>query len=195
MQHILDNLITVLETGGAWVGPALGVVVCLEAIVGIGVFVPATPMLVFVGAAIGAKLIHPGVLVWALAGAIFGNYFSYAGGRLARRRGFDPSRLPVGAAAAQRIFERYGALAVVVSRFLGPPAIVPFLAGCAGLKRLPFSLASGLASALWIVTMAGLGAFVSGCQFGEAPSGCVRRTRQVSKWRRCRSLVRARPQP
>jgi membrane protein DedA with SNARE-associated domain len=161
MQDILDPLITALETGGVWVGPMLGVVVCLEAIVGIGVFVPATPLLILVGAAIGARLIHPGVLVWALAGAIFGTYFSYAGGRLARRRGFDPSRLPTGAAAAQTIVERYGPLAVVVSRFLGPPAIVPFLVGCAGLNRLPFSLASGLASALWIVTMAGLGAFLS----------------------------------
>jgi membrane protein DedA with SNARE-associated domain len=161
MQHILDNLVALLEADGFWFGPIFGLIVCLEAIVGIGVFVPATPLLVVLGAAIGAGLVPPSVLLWGIAGAGLGSCFSYEVGRLARRRGFDPSRLPFGAAAARTIFHRYGALAVIVSRFLGPPAIVPFMAGCAGLNRVPFLLASGAASVTWTLTMAGIGAVAS----------------------------------
>lgn len=161
MQHVLDTLVAMLEAGGVWVGPILGLVACLESIVAIGVFVPATPLLVFVGAAIGAGLVHWDVLLWSAAGASLGSSLSYESGRLARQRGFDPARLPFGGAAARTIFHRYGAIAIIVSRLLGPPASVPFLAGCAGLSRVPFILASGAASMLWTLSMAGIGVLAS----------------------------------
>ena len=59
---------------------------------------------------------------------------------------------------AQILFERHGALSIVVARYLGPPATVtPFLAGASGLSWDRFAAANALASLSWPFAMATVG--------------------------------------
>lgn len=126
-----------------------------EALVVIGLFVPLTPLLVALGAVIAAGSLEPGIVAWAIVGAFTGNLASYVLGRghKAARHGL-PGLPPKALVQARRLFERHGAAAIVVSRYLGPPAtIAPFLAGWAGLPWPRFILANLVASLTWPLTM------------------------------------------
>ncbi|PVM83412.1 DedA family protein [Caulobacter endophyticus] len=130
-----------------------------EAIVLIGLFVPLTPLLLALGGGIAAGAFAPEILVWAVLGAFLGNLASYClGQRLkAKKRGLPrlPSRV---VERVELLFERHGAAAIVLSRYLGPPAtIAPFLAGWSGLSWTRFLLANLVASLTWPPAMALIG--------------------------------------
>nr|WP_269816484.1 VTT domain-containing protein [Caulobacter hibisci] len=131
-----------------------------EALVVIGVFVPITPVLVAIGAAMGGGLLGPGLLPWVMAGAFLGAAASYEFGLYLRVRGLQPPRLPAKARQlAQSLFLRHGAAAILIARFLGPPATVtPCLAGWSGLPRGRFLAANALASVAWPLAMVAIGA-------------------------------------
>jgi len=148
------------QAGAGWAGPALALAALLESLVVIGAVVPATPVLVALGGAIAAGYAPPTLLAWAAAGAFLGNWISYELGAAARRRTLRlPSRL--GAQVGQvteRLFARYGPIAIVIGRFLGPAAAVaPFAAGWGALSRSRFLLANTATCVLWPGVMAGLG--------------------------------------
>ena len=94
MQDVAGHALAVLKAHRAWAGPALGLGACFEALVVIGAFTPLTPLLVLVGAGIGAGVFSPSVLVWTMGGCGLGNWISYEargsapGGRRHVRRGF-----------------------------------------------------------------------------------------------------------
>lgn len=159
MHETLIHGLTFLKAHQAWAGLLLNLGACFEALVVIGAFAPFTPLLVMVGAAIGAGLLSPFVLIWTMAGCGAGNWISYEIGRRARRTDASPAWIPERARrTAETLFNRYGALAVVAGRFLGPTAsVVPFLAGLAAMPRPFFLLANFATSMVWPVTMAALG--------------------------------------
>ena len=159
MQDVLGQALSLLKAHRAWAGPALGVGACVEALVVIGAFTPLTPVLVMVGAGIGAGVFSPWVLVWTMGGCGLGNWLSYEAGLRARSAGACPAGIPDAARIkADTLFNRYGAMAVVIGRFLGPTAsIVPFLAGWAAMPRRAFFIANLATSLVWPVTMAALG--------------------------------------
>jgi membrane protein DedA with SNARE-associated domain len=159
MQDVLGHGLTVLKAHQAWAGPALGIGACFEALVVIGAFTPLTPLLVMVGAGIGAGVFSPWVLVWTMGGCGLGNWISYEAGLRARRAEACPTWIPEPARIkADRLFDQHGAMAVVVGRFLGPTAsIVPFLAGWTAMPRRLFFIANLATSLVWPVTMAALG--------------------------------------
>jgi len=159
MQDIAGHALAVLKAHRAWAGPAMGLGACFEALVVIGAFTPLTPLLVMVGAGIGAGVFSPSVLVWTMGGCGLGNWISYEAGIRARRAEACPAWVPESARIkADRLFNQYGAMAVIVGRFLGPTAsIVPFLAGWTAMPRRPFFLANLATSLVWPVSMAALG--------------------------------------
>lgn len=147
-----------LQAGG--LAPAVVALVAFcEALVVVGVFVPLTPLLVAIGAGIAAGKISPSILAWAMAGAMAGNLASYGMGRGLGASKRSPPRLPAAAVrTVENLFRRHGALAVVLSRYLGPPAtITPFLAGWSGLAMGRFMVASLVASLTWPPAMALIG--------------------------------------
>jgi membrane protein DedA with SNARE-associated domain len=150
-----------LRTHQTWAGPLLGLLASFESLVLIGAFAPLTASLIMVGAAIAARVFQPEVMVWIMAGCAVGNGLSYEVGALVRRRGRAASWIPARARAlADTLFRRYGALAVLIARFLGPPAsVTPFLAGWAALSRSHFWLANLVTCILWPTVMASLGYF------------------------------------
>ncbi len=159
MQPLLDNALALLKAHRALAGPLMGMGACFEALVVIGAFTPLTPLLLMVGAGIAAGVVSPGVLVWTVAGCGLGNWISYETGIRARRG--DESALWIPERARQKadtLFHRYGPLAVVAGRFLGPTAsVVPFLAGWTAMPRRRFLMANLATSLVWPVTIAALG--------------------------------------
>jgi membrane protein DedA with SNARE-associated domain len=157
--ELVDRGVAALQTSGPAPGLLLAAMAFCEALVVIGIFVPLTPLLVAIGAAIAVGTLHPSILAWAIAGAAVGNLASFVLGRWLNARNLAPPRLPAKAhALAERLFERHGALSIVVARYLGPPAtVVPFLAGWSGLGMGRFLAANALASLSWPVAMAMVG--------------------------------------
>ena len=140
-------------------GLVLAAMAFCEALVVIGLFVPLTPLLVAIGAGIAVGTLHPCLLAWAVVGAAAGSLASFMLGRWLSARNLAPPRLPDKVRAlAERLFERHGALSIVIARYLGPPATVaPFLAGWSGLGMGRFLAANALASLSWPVAMAMVG--------------------------------------
>lgn len=161
-SELLEKALVLVKVGAPWVGPALACATFAEAMVVVGVFIPVTPFLVLAGAAMGLGALNPATLAWASAGAFLGNAVSYRLGRTARVGGLA-ARLPARArAAAEALFARHGAAAIIIARFLGPPATVaPFLAGWSGLPWGRFLIASLAASLAWPPAMMGAGALLA----------------------------------
>jgi membrane protein DedA with SNARE-associated domain len=159
MQDVLARGLAVLEAHEAWAGAALGIGACFEALVVVGAFMPLTPLLVMVGAGIGAGVFSPWVLTWTMAGCGVGNWISYEAGLRSRRADAGSAWIPEQARIrADTLFNRYGAMAVVVGRFLGPTAsVAPFLAGWTAMPRRSFLLANVATSLAWPGSMAALG--------------------------------------
>jgi membrane protein DedA with SNARE-associated domain len=159
LSEIVAHLTALLRAGGPWLGPILAGAAFAEALVMIGVFVPVTPALLAIGAAVAGHMMGPWLLVWVMGGAFLGNAASYELGRSLQARGVAAPRMPAKArAVAQDLFLRHGAVAIVVARFLGPPATVaPFLAGWSRLPRGRFLAASAVASLLWPLATAAVG--------------------------------------
>lgn len=159
ISDLLARGLAMAQAGSPWIGPVLACAAFAEAMVVVGIFVPVTPFLVLVGAAMGFSALDHGTPAWVSAGAFLGNAVSYQLGRRVRSQGAIAARLPARAlAAAERLFVRHGAAAIIVARFMGPPATVaPFLAGSSGLPRGRFMIASLVASLAWPPIMIGVG--------------------------------------
>ncbi|GAB3740924.1 bifunctional DedA family/phosphatase PAP2 family protein [Silanimonas algicola] len=137
---------------------AAGVVIFLiafgDALLFVGVAIPATPLLFAVGTLVGLGHIDGTYAVACAAlGAFCGDGVSYLAGRrygdsLRTRWPFanNPQWLERGDAA----FRRHGMKSLVIGRFVG--AIRPFIPAIAGMVRMPaqrYAFATGVAAVLW----------------------------------------------
>jgi membrane protein DedA with SNARE-associated domain len=154
-HHALLNFI---EAHPAWAGLVVGLLSLIEGTVLIGLLVPLSALLIAIGAAVAFGRWSPWALVWSLAGVSLGNVFSYELGRHLPQSSRDAlaARAPRLFAAGTTLFAAHGAFALVVARFVGPPASAPFLAGYLGLSRHRF-LGALVICALWVPTAAAFG--------------------------------------
>lgn len=154
-HHALLNFI---GAHPAWAGLALGVLSFIEGLVLVGIMVPLMALLIAVGAAIALGRWSPSALVWSLCGVSLGNMLSYELGRRLPQKSRDAlaARAPRLFAAGTTLFAAHGAFALVVARFVGPPASAPFLAGYLGLSRKRFFAALAVC-ALWVPMAAAIG--------------------------------------
>nr|MBP6626973.1 DedA family protein [Arenimonas sp.] len=153
----LDSLI-------AWIGLhplAAGAVIFLiafgDALVIVGVAIPAVPLLFAVGTMVGLGHVD-GVYALACAslGAFVGDGISYwvghrYGPQLRQRWPFY--KHPQWLARGEVTFRKHGMKSLVMARYVG--AIRPFVPAIAGMLRMPLKQyvpASGLAAALWSAT-------------------------------------------
>ena len=159
MSDLSDLLLTGLLNHGSLL---LGLVLFFAAL---GVPLPATMLLLAAGA-----FARQGVLPWlaaalsGMAGAVLGDFASYAIGRQAGQR--LPVRLTSAAAwrEASDRFSRWGIWAVFFSRFLLTPIALPInlLAGSTGFARGNFALAVLTGEVIWVLLFGGLGAVFAG---------------------------------
>ncbi|MEW6168944.1 MAG: VTT domain-containing protein [Pseudomonadota bacterium] len=126
----------------------------LDALFVVGAFVPAGVALFAAGAlvALGSLELWEAVLA-ATAGAVAGDGFSFwLGRRYGERlfRGRLQLRYPELLLNGRRFLARNGAYSVALARFLGPVrAIVPALAGAAGMRVVAFVFADVAAATVW----------------------------------------------
>jgi undecaprenyl-diphosphatase len=153
MESWFKELLAVIPDGPPFV-IAIGVLALVEGLVGLGLIVPGAILTVF-----GGFLVYHGkgdlaaVMAAAIAGAITGDVASYLlgarfGSRL-WRRGLLRRKVDL-LVKAQAYFFDHGGKSVFFGRFIGPlRGLVPFIAGAAHMRPLPFigwAVVSGL---LW----------------------------------------------
>lgn len=152
-----------VEANKAWTPLITGALAFCESIAFLSLLVPATVILVGIGALIGATDIPfwPVVLAGAL-GAALGDWLSYEVGDYFKddaKRVWPMSRHPETVARAEEFCRRWGAGAVALGRFFGPlRAVIPLVAGMFGVRRLPFQVANVLSALVWAFVLLAPGA-------------------------------------
>lgn len=134
-----------------------------ESLALISFFIPATVLLLAIGALIEASGLHffP---IWlaAAAGASLGDAISYWFGFHYKERAktFWPlSRRPDLVVRAEDFFHRFGVWGVAVGRFFGPVrAVVPLIAGVLAMRQSHFQIANVASAAIWAFAMLAPGA-------------------------------------
>lgn len=161
MEEWLQQIIALTPSGTVFM-VIIGVVALLEGIVGVGLIFPGAIITVFSGV-----LAYHGkgdiLLIMAAAGggAALGDIVSYVlGARFGSRmwgRGLLRKHMDV-VRKAQSFFFNHGGKSIFFGRFVGPlRGLVPFIAGAAHMRPLPFlgwALLSGL---LWGIAYPGIG--------------------------------------
>jgi len=138
-----------------WAGPVFGLLTFGESLAVVGLFIPATTLMIAVGGLVGSGLLDLApVLGWGIAGALAGDWLSYLAGRwigpTAWRR-WPLNRHRSSVARARLFFRRFGFASVFVGRFLGPlRAMVPLVAGVMRMRTRSFQLANCLSAILWV---------------------------------------------
>lgn len=148
----------------AWGGPVCFLLAFGESLAIVSFFLPATLVLVGLGALAGqAGLPLLPLLVGAALGAALGDWVSFWVGRQFDERitGLWPlSSHPDLLVRARAFVERWGAPGVFLGRFLGPlRATVPLVAGLCAMRSLPFQIANCSSAVVWAVLVLTPGAF------------------------------------
>lgn len=140
--------------GGA--GLLAFIVTFLEAMAVIGVIVPGSVTMTAIGILIGSAVIPAGTtFMWAIFGAITGDYVSYILGiyfqdRLHRIWPFK--KHPQLLERSEKFFRDHGGKSVMIGRFFGPMrAMIPMVAGMFKMTRGRFLLAAIPSASIWAV--------------------------------------------
>lgn len=162
--EISDAIASFVRDHHAWAAPIVFLLALGESIALISLVVPATVILLGVGALIG----QAGLPFWPIClagavGAMLGDWISYWFGYRYKERvalmwplSRQPELLPRGYA----FFRRYGWLGVFAGRFFGPlRAIVPLVAGVCAMPVLAFQSANIISALLWSFILLAPGAF------------------------------------
>lgn len=143
-----------VEAHAEWAGVIVFVICFLECLTIVSAFMPATVLLIGIGSLAAAGVLDLGTLsLWGIAGAGLGFWVSYEGGKhYARQIEALPwlVKRPELVARGHAIFERWGAMAVFIGRFIGPArVVVATLAGTLGVSPRAFHVANWTSAILW----------------------------------------------
>jgi len=129
-------------------------VALLETTIGVGLFIPGSSIILFMGALAAKGYFDLGDLIWfAAIGAIIGDNINYFIGKKYGSKIFKhgvwfikPAHFKKGEA----FFEKHGSNSVFIGRFIPSiKEIIPLIAGTFGMKRLPFILWNILGAIGW----------------------------------------------
>jgi membrane protein DedA with SNARE-associated domain len=141
-----------------WAGPILCGFAFGESLVLVGLFFPATFIMVFAGLAIQQGELDPKMVIgWSIAGAVAGDAVTYWIGRWIGPsivRHWPVNRHKTGVAQARLFFRKYGFLAIFIGRFLGPVRpTIPLVGGIMRMPQLSFQAANVASSIVWVPFM------------------------------------------
>jgi membrane protein DedA with SNARE-associated domain len=164
MEELITRATEIITEHRAWAGPIVGILAFGESLALIGLFIPATALMIAVGGLLGAGIVDPlPVVACAAVGATLGDWISYSIGRrigpsVYRRWPLNRHRSTV--ARARLFFRRYGFVSIFLGRFLGPVrATIPLVAGVMEMDRRRFQLANVSSAFLWVPMMFAPGYF------------------------------------
>jgi membrane protein DedA with SNARE-associated domain len=171
-DSITTAVIEFVRDHQAWAGPIVAVLAFCESLALVSLFVPATVILVGIGALLGSAglgLAHSQFWVICLAaalGAALGDWVSYEVGRYfdePAKRVWPLNKRPDLVARAEKFIQRFGAWGIFLGRFFGPVrALVPLVAGIFDMPRLRFQLANVASALIWAVGILAPGAGLFG---------------------------------
>jgi membrane-associated protein len=168
--HLDKVLPQLTQTYGAWIYGILFVVVFCETGLVITPFLPGDSLLFAAGVIAAEGTLNPWLIILILgAAAVAGDAVNYSIGHYVgpkvfsrkQSRLFNPKHLD----EAQRFYEKYGAKAIVIARFV--PIVrtfVPFVAGIGRMGYKRFAIYNVLGGALWVTGLTMLGYW-----FGNVP--------------------------
>lgn len=149
--HAIEGFVRAHQTWAPFI--VAGLAFC-ESLAVVSFFVPATVILVGIGALVGAT----GLAFWpiwlgAALGAICGDWLSFAVGTYFKEGAhqiWPLSRYPEQVERAHAFMRKWGAWGVFIGRFSGPlRAFVPLAAGIFGVPALHFQLANVTSALIW----------------------------------------------
>jgi len=147
-----------------WQGSMLFLVGFAGGLFVVNVFVPSGLILAASGALVGVGTLSWTSAIWAGTGVVLGCTASYALGRAIGPR-FHESRFasrrrePI--LRAERLFDRFGAVALFAAYFSGPlRGAAPFAAGLAHLSFLRFQAVNVASAMVWIAVVMSPGAIL-----------------------------------
>jgi membrane-associated protein len=159
---------------GPWAYAPLFLIIFIETGLVVTPFLPGDSLLFAAGvfAADGGGLNLIALLIILYIAAILGNTSNYWIGRKLGQAIIDSGKVkaltPERLAKTQALFDKYGLLAIVVTRFF--PIIrtfAPFLAGVGGMHFGRFTLFNVIGGVLWVTIFTLLGYFFGGIPFVE----------------------------
>ena len=155
MDALIAQASQFIQTHQAWAGLIIFLMTFGESLFIVGIFLPATVLLMMSGGLVGSGILPAlPIFLWGAAGAILGDALSYwlgkwFGPRVLRTQLLKTRRTSV--ARARLLCFRYGFLAVLIGRFLGPlRCLIPTVAGVMGMPEKKFQLANILSGVLWV---------------------------------------------
>lgn len=134
-----------------------------ESLAVLSFFIPATVLLLAIGALVEASgLSFFNIWLAAAIGATLGDAVSYWLGfhYKERAKSFWPlNKRPDLVARAEHFFDRFGIWSVAIGRFFGPiRAVVPLIAGILAMRQTHFQIANVTSAAVWAFLMLAPGA-------------------------------------
>ena len=166
----IDQLVTAwLATYGLWAIGVVALIILAETGLVVAPFLPGDSLLFVTGTALAAAghSAHLAVAVLVCA-AVCGDALNFAAGRYAaswliRRTGWPrPAHLEL----THAYFTRFGALTIVIARFMPiVRTVAPFLAGAASMASARFAVYNVAGGVLWVTTLVYAGALLGERQF------------------------------
>ncbi len=128
----------------------------LETTIGIGLLIPGSTIILFMGGLAGKGYFDIGDLLWfVIIGAIIGDNINYFIGKKYGAKIFTKGFWfinPLYLKSGKNFFEKYGSKSVFISRFIpSVKEIIPLIAGTFGMKRLPFMVWNILGAIGWSI--------------------------------------------
>lgn len=166
------SLAEVISSMGYWTYVLLFFIIFSETGLIIMTFLPGDTLLFAIGA-ISAKpdipldiiLINILLIVAAITGNMLNYFIGFKYGRAIVQSGKMPFFKPSNLATAESFYNRYGATAVILSRFFPiVRSFVPFVAGIGQMNWLRYMVYNIIGAVLWISTITSAGYF-----FGDLP--------------------------
>jgi membrane protein DedA with SNARE-associated domain len=158
VPDMVAEIKTFLLAHKEWAGPILGFVAFGESLVIVGLFFPATAIMLLTGGLVQKGILDPATVIgWSVAGAILGDIVTYWLGRWigpSVRHHWPLNRDPTAVAQARLFFRKFGFLSIFIGRFLGPVrSTIPLVAGMMKMKHLTFQIANVASAAAWVPFM------------------------------------------
>ena len=112
MNDFIEQVKLFIETHHEWAGPVTALLTLGESLLVVGLFIPATALMVVMGTLIGSGMLDGWtIMIWGIAGAVVGDALSYWLGRWVGpgvMRRWPLNRQRRGVARARLFFYRYG---------------------------------------------------------------------------------------
>ncbi|QCR37504.1 DedA family protein [Nissabacter sp. SGAir0207] len=164
IASIVADTLELVRQHEQWAAPVVFLLAFAESMAFLSLLVPATLILLGVGALIA----EAGLAFWpiwtaAAIGAFLGDWISFwIGDRYQHQVSqlWPFTRQPQLLARGHDFFARWGVMGAFFGRFIGPlRAVVPLVAGMCGMRQQHFQLANGVSALIWASLMLMPGAF------------------------------------